>query len=73
MQYVDQLNTSHRWLGVPVGIKTFSVQLVNNDHTLVIPLAAAKIQFMSSQSLQSIKDWIRSRIKLALNYLDFQV
>lgn len=43
MQYVDQLNTSHRWSGVPVAIKTFSVQLVNNDHTPVILLAAAKI------------------------------
>jgi hypothetical protein len=43
MQYVDQLNTSYTWLGVPAGIHTFSVQLVNNDHTPVIPLAVAKI------------------------------
>ena len=42
-QYVDQLNTSYTWLGIPAGIHTFSVQLVNNDHTPVIPLAVAKI------------------------------
>ncbi|GLI47112.1 fasciclin domain-containing protein [Methanoculleus bourgensis] len=37
--YAISTNTSYTWEDVPSGEHNFSVQLVNNDHTPVIPLA----------------------------------
>jgi hypothetical protein len=52
MQYVDQLIASYTWLGGSIGIHTTSVQLVNNDHTPVIPLAVAKTVYVQSRLLR---------------------
>jgi hypothetical protein len=38
--YVVSTNTSHTWENVTPGAHNLSVQLVNNDHTPIIPLAA---------------------------------
>ncbi len=41
--FVPTANTSYTWQNVAAGNHNFSVQLANNDHTPVIPLAFAEI------------------------------
>ena len=41
--YAPTANTSFTWKNVTPGMHNFSVQLVNNDHTPVIPLVTAQV------------------------------
>lgn len=41
--YVPTINTSYTWTNVPVGSHTFSVELVNNDHTPLQPPVIASV------------------------------
>ncbi|MFA5614699.1 MAG: fasciclin domain-containing protein, partial [Methanoculleus sp.] len=54
--YVISTNTSYTWEGVTSGEHNFSVQLVNNDHTPIIPLAADLVNVTVSEEVAPTPD-----------------
>ena len=49
--YALSTNTSYTWEDVPAGEHTLSVQLVNNDHTPIIPLAVDMVNVTVSEEV----------------------
>ncbi|NLN77275.1 MAG: hypothetical protein GX139_13370, partial [Armatimonadetes bacterium] len=54
--YIISTNTSYTWEDVPPGEHNFSVQLVNKDHTPIIPLAADMVNVTVSEEVAPTPD-----------------
>ena len=59
--YAATVNTSYTWKNVTAGMHTFSVELVNNDHTPLQPPATANVMVtVSSSGGQSVAIYLRA-------------